>query len=160
MAPTPIPARALLLPLALLALSPFVAAAASRTPLAETLLWTAAAILALLIIPAVGTRQIAGKEEMNPVVAALCSAALPGLGQVTNGQLGKGFLICVLWALGLKETSVIGALIAGGAWACSIADASLTARRMKTGNAARLPVSRAIFIEYVVLGFAAAYALP
>ncbi|QYZ79169.1 hypothetical protein E2N92_06840 [Methanofollis formosanus] len=160
MAKTPVSTRALLLPLALLVLAPFIAIAASRTPQEQTLLWTAAGILALLIVPAVGTRLIAGEEELNPFVAALCSAGLPGFGQVTNGQLGKGFLVCVLCAFGLKEATVIGGLIAGGAWLCSAADAFVTARRMHTGSVPLLPVSRAIFIEYVVLGFAAAYALP
>lgn len=157
MSQTPIPAHTLLLPLALLVLAPFIAAAAARTSPEESLLWIAAGTVALLVLPAAGPHLAAAGK---PHVPAVCSAALPGFGQVVNGNLGKGFLVSVLCAFGLKEASFIGGIIAGGAWFCGVADALLTAYRMKTGSVPLLPVPRAVFIEYVVLGLAAAYALP
>ncbi|WP_067047893.1 hypothetical protein [Methanofollis ethanolicus] len=153
----PVRGRVLILPLALMALTPFIAAAASRTPLQESLLWAAAGVIALLVVPAIGPRLAAGGKTYIP---AVCSAVMPGLGQVVNGNPGKGFLVCVLCAFGLKEVSAIGGLIAAGAWLCGIADALVTAHRMSTGSVPLLPVPRAIFIEYVVLGLAAVYALP
>ncbi|WP_298665713.1 hypothetical protein [uncultured Methanofollis sp.] len=153
----PVPGRFLLLPLALLVLAPFIAAAASRTSVGETLFWVAAGMVAVILVPAAGPRlAAAGKPHVPP----LCSAVLPGFGQVINGNLGKGFLVSVLCAFGLKEVSMIGFVIAGGAWVCGVADAFVTAYRMKTGSVPLLPVPRAVFIEYVVLGLAAAYALP
>lgn len=152
-----ISARTLLLPVALLVLAPSIAAAASRTSMEANLFWIAAGAGALLTVPIVGPHLAAGGK---PVVAAICSTVLPGLGQTVNGQLGKGFLVCVLCASGLKEAALIGYLVFGGAWLCGIADAARTAYLRRTGGVPPLPVTRAIFIEYVVLGLAAAYALP
>lgn len=154
---SPIPARTLLLPVALLVLAPSIVAAASRTSLEANLFWIAAGAVALLTVPIAGPHLAAGGK---PFVAAVCSAVLPGLGQAVNGQLGKGFLVCVLCAFGLKEAALIGYLVFGGAWTCGIADAALTAYRRRAGSVQPLPVPRAIFIEFVVLGLAAAYALP
>lgn len=157
MSQSSIPARALLLPVALLILAPSIAAAASRISLEENLIWIAAGAIALLTVPAVGSHLVA---RGTPFVAALCSTVLPGLGQVVNGHLGKSFLVFVLCVFGLKEESLIGGFIFGGAWLCGIADAARTAYLRRTGSVTSLPVPRAIFIEYVVLGFAVAYALP
>jgi TM2 domain-containing membrane protein YozV len=38
---------------------------------------------------------------MPPVIAALCSLLLPGLGQLFRGQIAKGLLLIVLYLVGV-----------------------------------------------------------
>lgn len=39
---------------------------------------------------------VSNMEEKSPIVAGILSLFIPGLGQIYNGQVGKGFLCIVL----------------------------------------------------------------
>ena len=85
--------------------------------------------------------QLAGGNSKSPILAAILSALVCGLGQVYNGRVVRGIvlfvLICTVFALG----SVLGALtlgiglvpfaIAGGAiWIFGVLDAFNGSRRI------------------------------
>jgi TM2 domain-containing membrane protein YozV len=54
-----------------------------------------------------GFHQTVSTTEKNPGLAAVLSFLIPGLGQIYNGQVGMGILLCVITIL-LYMTIVLG----------------------------------------------------
>jgi len=71
-------------------------------------------------------------KQKNPTTAGFCSTLLPGLGQVYNGESGKGFAIFLLTIVGLVIFLVPGLII----WLYAIYDAYNVAGKMNTGEIA------------------------
>ncbi|ABN58414.1 MULTISPECIES: hypothetical protein [Methanoculleus] len=69
------------------------------------------------------------REEKNPVFAAGLSLLFPGLGQVYNGETGKGILVLFGVLAGLLVMLIPGVVV----WIFGIYDARATARRMNAG---------------------------
>lgn len=69
-------------------------------------------------------------EKKNPVFAAGLSLLFPGLGQVYNGETGKGILVLFLVLAGLLVMLVPGVAV----WLFGVYDAWATARRMNEGT--------------------------
>jgi len=67
--------------------------------------------------------------EKNPVFAAGLSLLFPGLGQVYNGETGKGVLVLFGVLAGLLVMLIPGVAV----WLFGIYDAWATARRMNAG---------------------------
>jgi TM2 domain-containing membrane protein YozV len=80
-------------------------------------------------IPGAGESASAG-EKKNPVFAATLSLVFPGLGQVCNGETGKGILVLFLVFAGLLVMLVPGVAV----WLFGVYDAWATARRMNEGT--------------------------
>jgi TM2 domain-containing membrane protein YozV len=70
------------------------------------------------------------REQKNPVVAALCSMVIPGLGQVYNGETGKGIIVFALTLMGLVFLILPGVMV----WLLSIHNASAVAGKMNSGE--------------------------
>lgn len=72
----------------------------------------------------------------NPGVAAVLSFFVAGLGQIYNGQIGKGILIIVLYFLSVLLMFVlIGFITTPILWIYGMIDAYKTAERInKQGN--------------------------
>ncbi|GEM_PF-829694 len=68
--------------------------------------------------------------EKNPAFAAGLSLLFPGLGQVCNGETGKGVLVLFGVLAGLLVMLIPGIAV----WLFGIYDAWATARRMNTGT--------------------------
>jgi TM2 domain-containing membrane protein YozV len=76
------------------------------------------------------------RDNVAGVVPAVCSAVLPGLGQLINGETDKG--IGMLVVAGISGASLIGALpligalagwVYGVTWIYSVADSFLEGRK-------------------------------
>jgi len=83
------------------------------------------------ICPNCGVR-LKTNPEKSPVIAALCSFAFTGLGQVYNGDAGRGVLILLGTYLGLLVLIIPGLAV----FIYGIYDAYKTAKRM---NASEIP---------------------
>jgi TM2 domain-containing membrane protein YozV len=82
----------------------------------------------------------------NPTIAGLCSTFLPGLGQVYNGEAGKGFLVFLLTIAGLVIFLIPGLII----WIYAIYDAYTVAGKMNTGEIAFREVRMLHMILFIV----------
>jgi len=82
-------------------------------------------------------------EKKNPLLALLCSTILPGLGQVYDGSLAKGFAIFFGAFIGLFLLFIPGAIF----WVYGIHDAYSTANKMNEG---KIPVRPAKVLHLVV----------
>lgn len=81
------------------------------------------------ICPKCGVRQKTNLQK-NPGVAAVLSALWVGLGQIYNGQIGKGLLFMVLQILNcLLLFIVIGFITVPAFWIYGIYDAYQTAQK-------------------------------
>jgi TM2 domain-containing membrane protein YozV len=80
-------------------------------------------------IPGAGGDAPVG-EKKNPVFAAGLSLLFPGLGQVYNGETGKGILVLFLVLAGLLVMLIPGVAV----WIFGMYDAWATARRMNEGT--------------------------
>jgi TM2 domain-containing membrane protein YozV len=69
-------------------------------------------------------------ERKNSTIAGFCSSVLPGLGQVYNGEMAKGFALFILALLGLFFLLVPGFLV----WLYAMYDAHAVAGKMNTGE--------------------------
>ena len=72
------------------------------------------------------------RPRKNQMTAGICSTFLPGLGQVYNGQAGKGFAIFLLTLTGLVIFVVPGLIV----WLYGMYDAYSVAGKMNTGEMA------------------------
>jgi TM2 domain-containing membrane protein YozV len=64
------------------------------------------------------------QESRAPGIAAVMSFVIPGAGQIFNGQIGKGIMMCCLYAVGwIFVVFLIGIPIVLGVWAWAIYDA-------------------------------------
>ena len=82
-----------------------------------------------------GVRQKGAAEAKNAGLAAVLSALVPGLGQICNGQIGKGILFfCIAIANGLLAFVVIGFITGPIFWIYNIYDAYSTADKINKGE--------------------------
>jgi TM2 domain-containing membrane protein YozV len=70
------------------------------------------------------------RPQKNQMTAGFCSTFLPGLGQVYNGETGKGFAVFLLTAAGLVIFIVPGLIV----WLYAMYDAYNVAGKMNTGE--------------------------
>jgi len=70
------------------------------------------------------------RPEKNQMTAGFCSTCLPGLGQVYNGETGKGFAVFLLTLAGLVILIVPGLIV----WLYAMYDAYSVAGKMNTGE--------------------------
>ena len=75
------------------------------------------------------------QSEKNPVLAAILSFIVTGLGQLYNGDLKKAIIFFVVQALVLwGSKGRIGTLISVGIWAYGIYDAYTSAAQTGSGS--------------------------
>ncbi|MDH7578179.1 MAG: hypothetical protein QHH75_10265 [Bacillota bacterium] len=73
----------------------------------------------------------------NPGLAAILSFFIVGLGQIYNGQIGKGIALMVAAVIsGLLCTILIGFILLPVVWIYGIWDAYKTAERINRGGGA------------------------
>ncbi|KAF5087630.1 hypothetical protein [Methanoculleus horonobensis] len=98
-------------------------------------------------LPGAGVREAGGdapvREEKNPIFAAGLSLLFPGLGQVYNGETGRGILVLFGVLAGLLVMLIPGAIV----WIFSVYDALATARRMNEGT---VPFRKMRFVSAVL----------
>jgi TM2 domain-containing membrane protein YozV len=70
------------------------------------------------------------RDQKKPLIAGLCSAVLPGLGQVYNGQAAKGFAVFILFLVGLALFAIPGMIV----WLYGMYDAYGVAGKMNSGE--------------------------
>jgi TM2 domain-containing membrane protein YozV/ribosomal protein L37E len=70
------------------------------------------------------------QAQKNPMIAGICSTCLPGLGQVYNGETGKGFLFFLLTLTGLVIFLIPGIIV----WLYTMYDAYKVAGKMTAGE--------------------------
>ncbi|MCM2465090.1 hypothetical protein [Methanoculleus oceani] len=95
------------------------------------------------------------REEKNPVFAAGLSLLFPGLGQVCNGETGKGILVLFGVLAGLLVMLIPGVAV----WIFGIYDAWATARRMNAGIVPFREVRLAAVVLFMVVWTVGAFAL-
>jgi len=100
------------------------------------------------ICPNCGVR-IKKNPEKSPGIAALCSLIFTGLGQVYNGDVGRGFLILVGSVIGSLFFFIPGVIVA----IYGIYDAYVTAKRMNAGEIPYKETNALHMILFVVLWF-------
>jgi TM2 domain-containing membrane protein YozV len=84
------------------------------------------------ICPKCGVRQ---KSEKNPGTAAVLSFLVVGLGQIYNGEIGKGLLFMFIAVICFLLISVvIGLFMLPGFWIFNIFEAYATAKKMSGEN--------------------------
>ncbi|WP_220681691.1 hypothetical protein [Methanofollis formosanus] len=74
--------------------------------------------------------QIRPPEEKSAGLAALCSFLIPGLGQVYNGDLKRGFMVLLGAAIGTALLIIPGMIV----WIYGTYDAYKTAQRINAGE--------------------------
>ena len=86
------------------------------------------------ICPKCGVRQ-KPNEQKSPAIAAILSFIWVGLGQIYNGQLGKGLLFIVLQIANcFLFAFVIGLITFPAFWIYGIYDAYTTAEKINKGE--------------------------
>ena len=70
------------------------------------------------------------REQKSPMVAGFCSSVLPGLGQVYNGEIAKGYAIFIMALVGLVILLIPGLIV----WFYGMYDAYAVAGKMNTGE--------------------------
>jgi TM2 domain-containing membrane protein YozV len=86
-------------------------------------------------------------EEKSTAVAAICSLVIPGLGQVYDGKLERGFLIFFGTLIGLFVFIIPGLCV----WAFGIYDAYTIACQMNNKEIPFLPTKTAHLLLFVLL---------
>ena len=88
------------------------------------------------ICPKCGVRAKAATNEIkNPGLAAVLSFLVMGLGQIYNGEIGKGLLFIVLYAISIVLCFVlIGFITTPILWIYGIYDAHKTAKEINAGE--------------------------
>lgn len=92
-------------------------------------------------------------EEKNPAVAFIMSAALPGLGQMYNNQVGKGYTFLGTSLLGAgvyaayheQDEGKFGLIILGVSWLYSLIDATVTSNLITNESRYKKAVMRKQF---------------
>lgn len=80
----------------------------------------------------------APKFYKNPTTATILSFLVMGLGQIYNGQIGKGILFIVLYAISVALMwVVIGFITTPILWIWGMVDANKSANRINREIAAR-----------------------
>ena len=88
------------------------------------------------------------REEKNPVFAAGLSFLFPGLGQVYNGQTGKGLLVIFGVLAGLLAMLIPGVAV----WIFGVYDAYTTAQGMNAGTISFRETSLISVILFMIAG--------
>ena len=74
------------------------------------------------------------QEKKSTGIAAIASVILPGLGQIYNGQIGKGIMFIILAIIfGVLVILLIGLILYPLFWAYNIYDAYNTAKKINAG---------------------------
>lgn len=74
------------------------------------------------------------EQKKNPGIAAVLSVVFVGLGQIYNGQIGKGILFIILGIVFLALIIVlVGFILAPVFWIYNIYDAYSTAKKINAG---------------------------
>ena len=89
-------------------------------------------------------------EEKSTAIAAICSLVIPGLGQVYDGKLERGFLIFFGTVIGFFLLIIPGLCV----WAFGIYDAYDIACKMNNKEIPFLPTKTAHLILFVILAIA------
>jgi TM2 domain-containing membrane protein YozV len=85
-------------------------------------------------------------EQKSLATAGLCSSFLPGLGQVYNGETGKGFLLFILAFAGLVLFIFPGLVV----WLYAMYDAYAVAGRMNAGTIPYRPANTLHMVAFVL----------
>jgi TM2 domain-containing membrane protein YozV len=89
------------------------------------------------ICPKCGVRQkgMYIVHEKNPGVAAVLSALWVGLGQIYNGEIGKGILLMVVYAISaVLMVLIIGFITTPILWVYGVYDAYNSAKMINSGE--------------------------
>jgi hypothetical protein len=77
-----------------------------------------------------------GGSGASGVVPAACSALLPGLGQLINGESDKALGVFAVWAVagasflgGLPLVGAVAGLVSGGTWLYGVVDGYFTGKK-------------------------------
>ncbi|MFC7154684.1 zinc ribbon domain-containing protein [Halomarina halobia] len=82
--------------------------------------------------PAASTDLTGFVEENRAFVAAAASFLLPGLGQIVNGEVGKGIVVFGLFLLSaFSMLALVGFLAVPIVWAYGVYDAYTTGKRLE-----------------------------
>ena len=95
------------------------------------------------------------RGEKNPAFAAGLSLLFPGLGQVYNGETGKGVLVLFGVLAGLLVMLIPGVAV----WLFGIYDAWATARRMNAGTVPFREARLATVLLFMLVWTAGMFAL-
>lgn len=93
------------------------------------------------------TKQII-HEEKNPGIAALCSFFIPGLGQIYNGDVGKGIAFLFGTLIGALFLFIPGLII----WIFGMYDAYKTSKRMNSGEIPYKSTNTVAMILFGIIG--------
>ncbi|MCL7413959.1 MAG: hypothetical protein M8353_10160, partial [ANME-2 cluster archaeon] len=75
--------------------------------------------------------RASSRGEKNPGIAAIASFFIPGLGQIYNGEIGKGILFIIVGGIfALLMAVLIGFILYPLFWIYNIYDAYKTAERI------------------------------
>ncbi len=78
------------------------------------------------------------QPQKNAGLAAVLSFFIPGLGQIYNGEVGKGLITIVVQIInGFLATIFIGFVTGAIVWIWAIYDAYTTAERINSGSGGR-----------------------
>ena len=84
-----------------------------------------------VICPKCGVRIKPSTNAKNPGLAAVLSFVIVGLGQIYNGEIGKGILLIVLYVISIALCLVfIGYIFLPVIWIYGIYDAYKTAQKI------------------------------
>ena len=86
-------------------------------------------------------------DQKSPILAAACSCFVPGLGQVYDGEMGKGFAIFFGTLFGLFALLIPGFII----WIYGMSNAYSTARKMNDGQVPFKPANTTHIILFIVI---------
>ncbi|MDP1551403.1 MAG: zinc ribbon domain-containing protein [Methanobacteriaceae archaeon] len=89
------------------------------------------------ICPKCGVRQKGTYiiQEKNPGVAAVLSALWVGLGQIYNGEIGKGILLMVVYTISaVLMVLIIGFITTPILWVYGVYDAYNSAKMINSGE--------------------------
>jgi TM2 domain-containing membrane protein YozV/RNA polymerase subunit RPABC4/transcription elongation factor Spt4 len=74
-------------------------------------------------------------QQKNPGIAAVLSALWVGIGQIYNGEIGKGIILMVIYVVSvLLMFVIIGFITTPLLWIFGIYDAYNTAKKINTGE--------------------------
>lgn len=74
-------------------------------------------------------------NQRNPVIAALLSFLIGGLGQIYNGQFGKGVAYFIIEMICVASTLIlIGFILTPIWWIVGIGDAYMSAKKINAGE--------------------------
>ena len=82
----------------------------------------------------------------NPTVAAILSVIVAGLGQIYNGQIGKGVIFIVLQLINTALTvALIGWILMPIVGLCSTISRAPRPRRTRSGGTSPTPTTTSVF---------------